>query len=125
MDITVCRILGIEPISVPVLKRAKIRQLWPERIDYPLLKPEDMAVTGFKLPSTADHLLTGKKPPRKSPIITDRCIGCGDCEQICPKAAVTVNDEVARVDYSKCIRCYCCHEICPENAIRLGTVKAK
>jgi uncharacterized protein (DUF362 family)/NAD-dependent dihydropyrimidine dehydrogenase PreA subunit len=125
MDITVCKILGIEPIGIPVLKRAKIRHLWPERIDYPLLKPEDVAVTGFKLPNTADHLLTGKKPPRKSPIITDRCTGCGDCEEICPRGAVTVNDEVARVDYLKCIRCYCCHEVCPENAIRLGTEKAK
>jgi uncharacterized protein (DUF362 family) len=125
MDITVCRILGIEPIGIPVLKRAKIRNLWPERIDYPLLKPEDIAVTGFKLPDTADQLLTGRKPPRKSPIITDRCIGCGDCEEICPKGAVTVHEGAARVDYWKCIRCYCCHEVCPENAIRLGTVKEK
>jgi uncharacterized protein (DUF362 family)/NAD-dependent dihydropyrimidine dehydrogenase PreA subunit len=125
MDITVCRILGIEPIGIPVLKRAKIRHLWPERIDYPLLKPEDIAVTGFRLPNTADHLLTGEKPPRKSPIITGRCTGCGDCEEICPRGAVTVNDEVVRVDYSKCIRCYCCHEVCPENAIRLGTAKEK
>jgi len=125
MDITVCRILGIEPIGIPVLKRAKIRHLWPERIDYPLLKPEDVVIRGFELPSTADHLLTGKKPPRKSPIITDRCIGCGDCEQICPKGAVMVDGGVARLDYSKCIRCFCCHEVCPENAIRLGTVKEK
>jgi uncharacterized protein (DUF362 family)/NAD-dependent dihydropyrimidine dehydrogenase PreA subunit len=125
MDITVCRILGIEPIGIPVLKRAKIRHLWPERIDYPLLKPEDITVKGFELPDTADHLLTGRKAPRKSPIITGRCTGCGDCEEICPRGAVTVNDEVARVDYSKCIRCYCCHEVCPEDAIRLGTVKAK
>jgi len=125
MDIAVCRTLGIEPIGIPVLKRAKIRHLWPERVDYPLLKPEDIAVTGFELPSTADHLLTGKKPPRKSPIITDRCTGCGDCEKICPKGAVMVDGGGAKIDYSKCIRCYCCHEVCPENAIRLGTVKAK
>jgi len=123
MDITVCKILGIEPIGIPVLKRAKIRHLWPERIDYPLLKPEDIAVTGFKLPNTADHLLTGKRPPKKSPIITDRCIGCGACEEICPRGAVTVNNGVAKIDYPKCIQCYCCHEVCPEDAIKLGTVK--
>ncbi len=122
MDITVCRIIGIEPVGIPVLKRAKIRHLWPERIDYPLLKPEDITITGFKLPNTADHLLTGKKPPRKSPIVTDKCNGCGDCEKICPKGAVTVDDEVANLDYSKCIRCFCCHEVCPENAIKLGPV---
>lgn len=121
MDIAVCRIIGLEPIGVPVLKRAKIRHLWPERIDYPLLKPEDITMKGFRLPSTADHLLTGKKPPRKSPIVTDKCIGCGDCESICPRGAVTVHDEVAAVNYSKCIRCFCCHEVCPEDAIKLGT----
>jgi len=122
MDITVCRIIGIEPIGIPVLKRAKIRHMWPERIDYPLLKPEDITITGFKLPNTADHLLTGKKPPSKSPIVTDKCNGCGDCEEICPKGAVTVDDEVANLNYSKCIRCFCCHEVCPENAIKLGPV---
>jgi uncharacterized protein (DUF362 family)/NAD-dependent dihydropyrimidine dehydrogenase PreA subunit len=121
MDIAVCKIIGIEPVGIPVLKRAKIRGLWPERIDYPLLKPEDIAIKGFELPNTADHLLTGKKPPRKSPIVTDACVGCGDCEKICPKGAVTVDDERAKMDYSKCIRCYCCHEVCPENAISLGT----
>jgi len=125
MDIAVCRIIGIEPVGIPVLKRAKIRHLWPERIDYPLLKPEDITITGFKLPDTADHLLTGKKPPRKNPVVTDKCIGCGDCEKICPKGAVTVDDGVAKLDYSKCIRCFCCHEVCPENAIKLGTVKVK
>jgi uncharacterized protein (DUF362 family) len=123
MDIAICRIIGIEPVGIPVLKRAKIRGLWPERIDYPLLKPEDVAIKGFELPNTADHLLTGKKPPIKSPIVTDTCVSCGDCEKICPKGAVTVDDERAKVDYSKCIRCYCCHEVCPENSIKLGTVK--
>jgi uncharacterized protein (DUF362 family) len=125
MDIAVCRTFGIEPVGIPVLKRAKIRNLWPEQIEYPLLQPEDVIYKGFKLPSTAEHLLTGKKAPKKSPIITDKCIGCGDCEEICPKEAVRVNDELAKINYSKCIRCYCCHEVCPENAIKLGTIKAK
>jgi len=125
MDLAVCRIIGIEPVGIPVLKRAKIRHLWPERIDYPLLKPEDITIRGFKLPNTADHLVTGKKPPKKIPVVTDKCIGCGDCEKICPKGAVTVDDEIAKLNYSKCIRCFCCHEACPENAIKLGTGKVK
>jgi uncharacterized protein (DUF362 family) len=122
MDIAVCKIIGIEPVGIPVLRRARIRNLWPERIDYPLLRPEDITVKGFRVPSTAGHLLTGKKTPRKSPVITDKCIGCGDCERICPQEAISVNEKVAEVNYSKCIRCLCCHEVCPENAIVLGTI---
>lgn len=123
MDISVCNILGVEPVGVPVLKRAKVRGLWPARIDYPLHTPEDVAHKGFRLPNTADQHLTGAKPPRKSPVITNNCTACGDCERICPKAAVKVRGQMAQVAYTKCIRCFCCHEICPEDAIMLRSVK--
>ena len=125
MDIAVCRILGIEPVGIPVLKMAKVRGLWPEKIDYPLYEPEEVAYKGFKLPNTADHLLTGKKPPKKSPVITDKCTACGECENICPKDAVKVKGRMAELTYSKCIRCFCCHEVCPEDAIVLRSVKIK
>ncbi|MEE9566124.1 MAG: DUF362 domain-containing protein [Desulfobacteria bacterium] len=123
LDISVCKILGVEPVGIPVLKRAKVRGLWPERIDYPIYGPEDVANKGFRLPNTADHLLTGKKPPRKSPVIMDNCVACGDCESICPKEAVKVKGQMAEVTYSKCIRCFCCHEVCPEDAIVLRSLK--
>jgi uncharacterized protein (DUF362 family) len=125
MDIAVCRILGIEPVGIPVLKRAKIRKLWPEKIEYPILKPKDVIYRGFKLPSTADHLLTGKRPPKKSPVITDKCVGCGQCEEVCPRGAVKIKAERAKLNYSKCIRCFCCHEVCPENAVKLGTLRLR
>jgi len=123
MDISVCKILGVEPVGIPALKRAKIRGLWPERLDYPIHSPEEVAYKGFRLPNTANHLLTGQKPPRKSPVITDRCTACGDCESICPKDAVKVQGQMAEITYSKCIRCFCCHEVCPEGAITLRSVK--
>ncbi|MBW2480965.1 MAG: DUF362 domain-containing protein [Deltaproteobacteria bacterium] len=123
MDIAVCRILGIEPVGIPALKMAKVRGLWPERIDYPFQAPGGVAYRGFRLPNTADHLLTGKKPPRKSPVITDKCTACGECERICPKEAVKVDGSMAAVTYARCIRCFCCHEVCPEDAIVLRSVK--
>jgi uncharacterized protein (DUF362 family) len=123
MDISVCKILGIEPVGIPALKRAKVRGLWPDKIDYPILSPGAVAYKGFRLPNTANHLLTGKKPPRKSPVITEKCTACGDCETICPKAAVRVKGRKAAVTYTKCIRCFCCHEVCPEDAIVLRSVK--
>ena len=125
MDISVCQLFGIEPVAIPVLQRAKVRKLWPDPIEYPIIKPEDISYRRFKLPSTAEHLLTGKKQPKKSPIITDQCIACGECEEICPKDAAQVTGERAEIDYSKCIRCFCCHEVCPENAISLGVLRQR
>ena len=123
MDIAVCKILGIEPVGIPALKMAKVRGLWPDRIDYPVHEPKDVAYREFRLPNTADHLLTGKKPPKKSPAITDKCTACGECERICPKEAVKVKGPMAEVTYARCIRCFCCHEVCPEDAILLRNVK--
>jgi uncharacterized protein (DUF362 family) len=119
MDIAVCKMLNIEPVGIPVLKRAKVRGLWPKKIQYPHLTPNDVKYTGFILPSSADYLLTGKKTPQQSPKITIKCISCGLCEEICPKNAIENVPDGAQIDYTKCIRCYCCHEICPENAIEL------
>jgi uncharacterized protein (DUF362 family) len=124
MDIAVCKILGIEPVGIPALKRAKVRGMWPGKIDYPIKSPENVAYKGFRLPNTADHLLTGRKTPNKSPVVTDKCIACGDCEGICPKEAVKVQGSKAAITYSKCIRCFCCHEVCPEDAIVLRSVKS-
>jgi uncharacterized protein (DUF362 family)/NAD-dependent dihydropyrimidine dehydrogenase PreA subunit len=122
MDIAVCKMLNIEPVGIPVLKRAKLRGLWPKEIIYPQLKPEDVKYNGFILPSTANYLLTGEKTPEQSPIITTKCTNCGYCEEICPKNAITMSAKMARINYPKCIKCYCCHEVCPEEAIELGVV---
>ncbi len=125
MDIAVCKLLGIEPAGIPLLKRAKIRGMWPENIKYPLLIPDDNRIKGFRMPDNASYLMTGKRIRPKSPVITDKCIGCGECEKICPKKAVNIVDQIANIDYSKCISCYCCQEICPANAVRLMNIKQK
>jgi len=119
MDIAVCRLIGVEPVAIPVLKRAKVRKLWPQDIEYPIRTPEEIACKGFKLPNTTDYLLTGKKAPRRRPGVTERCIACGDCVEICPKNAIRIQEKRAFVDDAICIRCFCCHEVCPEQAIEL------
>ncbi len=123
IDLAVCKLLNINPIGIPTLKKANVRKIWPKKIDYPILKPKDVEYTGFKLPSTAGCILTGKKTPIKSPKIQDNCIGCEQCVEICPVNAIKIISKKASIDYSKCIRCYCCHEVCPESAIKLVTIK--
>jgi Na+-translocating ferredoxin:NAD+ oxidoreductase RNF subunit RnfB len=47
------------------------------------------------------------------------CIGCGKCERNCPAQAITVRENVARIDYDKCIGCQKCVTDCPVHAIKL------
>jgi len=118
MDLAVCEMLNVEPAQVPTLKRAKLRGLWPDGIEYPLLSPGDVRYEGFRLPPSAE-----KKKGKRSPVILEGCTGCGKCAEICPKDAISIHSKRASVEHGKCIRCYCCHEVCPENAIALRVLK--
>ncbi len=45
------------------------------------------------------------------------CIGCRACVKVCPVAAVTVDDNLAKIDYDLCISCGACVEKCPPKCI--------
>lgn len=45
------------------------------------------------------------------------CIACKICEKVCEYDAIKVENNVARIDYSKCVNCMACAEKCPTNAI--------
>ncbi len=46
------------------------------------------------------------------------CIGCKKCEKACPEDAITVTDNLARVDYSKCSGCRACVSECPTGCLK-------
>lgn len=47
------------------------------------------------------------------------CLGYGDCVNVCPEGAITVENGVARVNPQKCVGCGICTRICPNGIIHL------
>ena len=45
------------------------------------------------------------------------CIGCMKCVKVCEYDAVTVNNNLAVIDFDKCVGCGKCEEVCPQNCI--------
>jgi len=54
-------------------------------------------------------------------IISNRCIGCGSCSNVCPTNAIEITQyedyKIVRIFYGRCIQCFMCVDTCPENAI--------
>ena len=45
------------------------------------------------------------------------CIGCGKCAKVCTHEAITVENNVAYIDFTKCKLCKKCVAECPTGAI--------
>ncbi|MBQ1846773.1 MAG: Fe-S cluster domain-containing protein [Clostridia bacterium] len=46
------------------------------------------------------------------------CIGCRLCVKACEHGAITVEDNLASIDYAKCVSCGKCAEVCPRKIIQ-------
>lgn len=77
--------------------------------------------SGVKTCKGAAQLLKGLK---KCPYA---CLGFGDCVEVCPVEAITIDQDknIAIIDKDTCIGCGLCEPECPQNVIDLVPVKTK
>jgi Na+-translocating ferredoxin:NAD+ oxidoreductase RNF subunit RnfB len=54
-------------------------------------------------------------PARKNCSVA--CIGCGKCVEVCPFEAITLENNLAYIDFVKCKLCRKCVPVCPTEAI--------
>lgn len=49
----------------------------------------------------------------------ERCDLCGDCGDVCPESAISINEGVD-IDGDECIYCGACVEVCGKEAIAIS-----
>jgi len=50
--------------------------------------------------------------------INENCINCFDCIDVCPREAITVENDTHVIDQDACTDCGACDDICPAGAIK-------
>ena len=54
---------------------------------------------------------------------TEKCIGCGECVDICPMEVYELQDEKSvPVNAEECVGCESCIEVCEQEAITLREI---
>ncbi len=86
----------------------------PETKSLPILK---------RLPTLFGGRLNKFLEPRPA-IMTNKCVGCGECMRSCPAKTIDLitsknGKKLAKINESGCIKCYCCQELCPINAVKV------
>ncbi len=131
LDTVAADIIGLKPSDVYTTRYAAERGLGTGEMDKIEVVGEKLAelrYPGFKLPAATTNVFTRKAPRTlarhflkqsmlRPQITSDLCTACRECVKACPASAISIDGEVAVVDYRRCIGCLCCNEVCRFEAI--------
>lgn len=69
-------------------------------------------------PICRETFLLGDAPEHKKGFeITDACIACGACAEVCPQQCIDPLEAIYRIRQENCLHCGLCAEVCPSSAI--------
>lgn len=134
-DLLCAKLIGLGPEGAPTLKAALERGLIPPTAEGLAVEgdPAAFVLPDFKLAGAAvSHLFRGNGTSllgrvqgaalerllaQRPRLEAEKCVGCGECRDVCPADAIAMVDGKPRINRKKCIRCFCCQEFCPRSAM--------
>lgn len=137
LDMICAGIIGLPPACIPTIAATQERALSPKEIgEITVSEPwQPYIVPDFKNIRNAENLLHqdgnaaiwGKALSRllraamssRPGVQKEECIGCAECQRICPAKVITMVNGKPRIDRKKCIKCFCCQEFCPVGAMKV------
>ena len=105
-------------------------KMGPENL--PIIDREKCTACGVCVaacPKSIIHLIPAEKKVHilcsshdKGPVVKKACeigcIGCGLCAKGCPEGAISMDNNLAVMDYAKCTHCETCVLLCPQRTIK-------
>ncbi len=133
LDYHATALMGIDPMSTPILAEAAKRGLIvPEELELagdpaepanpPYLLPESIPKRGHSFLLRAVGAVARRVYVAVPRVDTAKCVGCGKCAESCPMKIIEVKNKKAGMSTKHCISCFCCQEMCPVDAVMIRHV---
>lgn len=133
LDATACRMIGIDPAELPMIRVAQQNglgkyekesiELLGDPFDSFYCPDFDVARPGLMAAVSSSRVRNWLVP---RPVVDESgCVCCGICVETCPVRPRAIfwrgaeKENPPKYNYDRCIRCYCCQELCPEGAIEI------
>lgn len=82
--------------------------------------PLEQLVNTPEMKGNVPYKTLGPSTPQ-APVVGDLCYGCGECVDLCPTGAISLQDGRSATDVSLCTKCCACVKFCPVGARTFDT----